>query len=41
MRSSTKQEKMAYAGGRKDTEWSADNREVNSGEGKGKPLLYS
>jgi hypothetical protein len=33
--------KMAYAGGVKDSEYSTDKCEVNSGEGNGKPLLYS
>jgi len=33
--------KMAYAGGRKDSESRTHKCEVNSGEGNGKPLLYS
>jgi hypothetical protein len=33
--------KMAYTGGRKDSEYRTQKCEVNSGEGNGKPLLYS
>jgi hypothetical protein len=36
-----RKKKMAYAGGRKDSELRTHNCEVNSGEGNGKPLLYS
>ena len=36
-----RKKKMAYAGGRKDSEYRAHKCEVNSGEGNGKPHLYS
>jgi len=32
---------MAYAGGRKDSEQRTRKCEANSGEGNGKPILYS
>jgi hypothetical protein len=40
-RNSTRQEKMAHAGGRKDSEQGTHKCEMNSGEGNDKPLLNS
>jgi hypothetical protein len=39
--SSARQEKMAHAGGGKDSEQGTHKCEMNSGEGNGKPLLDS